>query len=51
MTEEILKIIEEAFDNQIGSEAWDDFGTPMSEVTGKSFFLKEVEEKLKNISK
>lgn len=44
---DILKIVEEAFDNQISSEGWEDFGQPMSEVTGKEFFLKEVSEKLK----
>jgi hypothetical protein len=45
-TEDILAIIEDAFDNQISAEGWIDDGTPEATVTGKQFFLEEVEKKI-----
>ena len=47
--QDILKIVEEAFDNQITADGWLDFGTPMATIYGKQFFLKEVSEKLKTL--
>ena len=44
--EEIMKIVEDAFDNQISAEGWNDYGTPMANIVGKQDFLKEIAEKL-----
>ncbi len=46
MKNEIITIIVEAFENNITSEGWSDYGTPMADVLGKDDFLKEVEDKL-----
>jgi hypothetical protein len=46
---DIMKIVEDAFDDQISAEAWSDDGTPMADITGKQFFLNQVEEKLKKL--
>ena len=46
---DILKIVEDAFDDQISAEGWLDFGTPMADIIGKQFFLQQVETKLKEL--
>jgi hypothetical protein len=46
---DILKIVEDAFDNQITADGWLDDGTPMATIVGKELFLKEVTEKLKKL--
>lgn len=42
--EDILEIVENAFDDQISAEAWENCG---ASVIGKPDFLKEVTDKLK----
>jgi hypothetical protein len=50
MTEQdILKIVEDAFDDQITADGWLDDGTPMATVEGKQFFMKQVADKLKKL--
>lgn len=50
MTEkDILKIVEDAFDDQITADGWLDDGTPMGTIEGKQFFMKQVADKLKNL--
>ncbi len=48
---EILKIVEDAFNEHISAEGWLDHGTPMATLTGKEAFLNEVLEKLKEAGK
>mgnify|MGYP001769192238 CR=1 FL=1 len=47
--EDIIKIIEEVFDREIYSEVGYFLGCPTSDVKGKDDFLKEVNERLKEI--
>lgn len=47
--EEIIKIVEEVFDREIYSEVDYVMGCPTSNVKGKKDFLKEVDERLKEI--
>lgn len=44
--EEILKIVEQAFDTHINANGWIDFETPGADLLGKQDFLKEIETKL-----
>ena len=46
---DILKIVEDAFDDQITADGWLDDGTPMATIEGKEFFMKQVADKLKNL--
>ena len=48
--EDILKIVEETFSEEVYSEGWSDFGTSMSTLRGKESFMKSLSEKLKNMS-
>ncbi len=47
--DDILKIVEDAFDDQIEAEGWLDDGTPMGSIIGKQFFIKQVADKLKKL--
>ncbi len=44
--EEILKIVEQAFDTHINANGWIDFETPRADLLGKQDFLKEIKTKL-----
>lgn len=44
--EDILEIVENAFDDQISAEAWENCG---ADVIGKEFFLKQVKDELKKL--
>lgn len=46
---DILKIVEDAFDDQISADGWLDYGTPMATIEGKQFFLKQVADKLNKL--
>lgn len=46
---DILKIVEDAFDDQITADGWLDDGTPMGTIVGKQFFMKQVADKLKKL--
>ena len=46
---DILKIVEDAFDDQIEVDGWLDCGEPKATLLGKEFFMKQVTEKLKEL--
>ena len=43
----ILKLVEDAFDCNVETNAWLDFGQPMADLLGKQNMLDEIEDKLK----
>ena len=47
--QDILKIVEETFSQEIYAEGWLDWGTPMATLCGKEAFMKELEKRLKNL--
>ena len=47
--QDILKIVEETFSEEIYAEGWLDWGTPMATLCGKEAFMKELENRLKKL--
>lgn len=46
---DILKIVEDAFDDQLTVKCWLDDGSPMETIEGKEFFMKQISDKLKKL--